>query len=790
MSKHPYGVFDVETTIVTSRGRKGNPFDPRNWLVLPGWKFPGERWGRGEFAATLEESRSHDWFRRLLAETNLLVGFNIKFDIHHAIMQSQENYDAWVDWIANGGQIWDCQLAEYLLDGMIPSSQYLSLDEVAPRYGGNVKVDEVKELWEAGINTDDIDPDLLYRYLVGNEATGEEGDLGNTELIFKGQLARARKYSQMKSILLNMGSLVYTIEAEYRGMYTDLPLGEQIAKELEEEIVQLKDKLMQYLPPDLPFEFNWGSRVQLSALIFGGDVKYKARVPIFDEDGNPTYKQVTKEHYELEDGRLMEVGEYDALAGDEPEHAPSLSRFKSGKRAGEPKTKKVKVNDLTQPKTRIEEFVYRFEGFTEPDKEWEGKTPGVYSTSSEVMEALGHRDIPFLKDLSRHAGAVKDLGTYFITDDGNGGKKGMLTLVDPDTLVIHHSLNHTATVTGRFSSTKPNLQNLSSGEKSQVKKVFVSRWRKEGKIIQSDFTALEIYIQAILTGSVQMLKDLADGLDMHCVRVAQSEGVEYNDELLLKCKGDDEKGIEPDPVWKSKRKKAKVFSFQRAYGAGIAKIAKSTGMSEEEAQAFADADAERYPEVEPYYEELSEQIARNSRETGQVVRHPDYPAKEIHLRRGYYRTPDNKLYAYLEQPAPKFLVERRGVWSSFSPTEIKNYVVQGSGAEWAKAAMWIAVRAFYRKRNFDGKAVLVNQVHDACYADAHNSVAVEAAALLHASMEAASAFMEWYFGWEQPVHVPSDTTWGESMAEEKAVPGLRDHLSEAREFVRQTYMGE
>lgn len=435
MTQEPYGVFDLETTIYTSYGRKANPFDERNWIVLAGWKYPSMKWGTADLFADQDQCRRGDWFINMLNRTKLLVGFNIKFDIHHAIVQRQENYDAWVDWVAAGGQIWDCQLAEYLLDGMGQASQYLSLDEVAPRYGGDVKIDEVKALWEAGVNTDDIDPDLLHRYLVGNPDSGDEGDLGNTEACFKGQLARARKHGQMKSLLLNMGSLVYTIEAEYRGMATDYELGCQIAEELEEELVELKAELAGYLDPDLPFEFNWGSRIQLSALIFGGDVKYKARAPIYNEDGSQAYTQKT-----VEEPVLDEAGE--------PVY------YKSGKKEGEPKVKKSKVDDRTKPKSRIEEFIYTFPGFTEPDQEWEGATPGVYSTSAEVMAALGEREIPFLKTLSRYAGAMKDLGTYFITDDGKGGKKGMLTLVHEDG-VIHHSLNHTSTVTGRFSSTKP-----------------------------------------------------------------------------------------------------------------------------------------------------------------------------------------------------------------------------------------------------------------------------------------------------------------------------------------------
>ena len=126
--------------------------------------------------------------------------------------------------------------------------------------------------------------------------------------------------------------------------------------------------------------------------------------------------------------------------------------------------------------------------------------------------------------------------------------------------------------------------------------------------------------------------------------------------------------------------------------------------------------------------------------------------------------------------------------TGFSPTEVKNYVVQGEGARWAKVAMWLSVRAFYARRNFDHMACLVNQVHDACYADAHNSVAFEAAALLHACMEAASEFVENYFGWPIPVPVPSDTTWGASMADELKVEGVRERAKHYREWLRTNYI--
>jgi DNA polymerase I-like protein with 3'-5' exonuclease and polymerase domains len=356
----------------------------------------------------------------------------------------------------------------------------------------------------------------------------------------------------------------------------------------------------------------------------------------------------------------------------------------------------------------------------------------------------------------------------------------MLTLVQPDG-IIHHMLNHTSTVTGRFSSSNPNLQNLPKEGKSKVKELFISRF-PGGKVIQSDFTSLEIYVQAILTRSKQLIADLQAGLDMHCLRVSQTANITYEEAYRL-CVGEAIKD------WKAKRNKAKVFSFRRAYGAGAASIAEAADMSVEEAQELIKAENARYPEIEKHFDKLTEEIKANSRPSKKFYVHPENPAIMCNPRKSYARTPDGKLYSYVEREAPEFLW-KKGTWTSFSPTEIKNYSVQGTGGEWAKAAMWIAIRAYYSRGNFDNLALLVNQVHDALYADSHPDVAFEAAALLHAAMEAASEFMEWYFGWTVPVPVPSDTKWGANMMDEQSVPeGFSERVMEYRLLMRKEYMG-
>jgi len=806
-----YTVWDIETSTKTEYKRKANPFSDENYVVCQGYsrgvigadtmgKPQSDYFGDGE---TIEEriaackNLPKDWFQKLLKGTKVLVGQNIKFDLLYALANPhshcEANLAAWMEWIVNGGVVWDIQLAEYLLQGMEQSSHMLSLDEIAPMYGGNVKLDEVKAMWEQGIPTIEIPEDLLLRYLVGDG--NDHGDIGNTELVFLKQYAAAKKNGQLRSILLNMGALVFTIEAERNGMYVDKQLGLELADKLSKKLQEAVEQLAAYLPKDLPFEFNWSSRFHKSALIFGGPVKYKAKAVVRGDDGEPVYYQKDEEHVYLKhekvvvDGKAtyktMPLREWQSL-----DHQPEPLRFTGGKNVGELKTKKVKVPDIERgPKTRIEDFEYHFDGFTKPDKRWEASEPGVYSTAANVIEELGNRDIPFLKTLSEVQAMTKDLGTYFIVTDEDGESKGMLTLVQLDS-IIHHMLNMTSTVTARLSSSNPNLQNLSKGQKSDVKLVFRSRFGEDGVICQSDFTSLEVFIQAILTGDTQLIADLIAGVDMHCMRLSVKEKMPY-EEVLRLCKNKD--GSVPPDVhkeWDYKRTKAKVFSFQRAYGAGVAKIAASTGMSEEEVQALVDAENERYPKIEEFYERLTTTIKRNRKPTKRTVEHPEVRGLMVQLGKSYSTTPDGKRYCYWESPSPKYLVEK-GILSSFSPTEIKNYVVQGEGGEWAKAAMWLSVRAFYFFKNFDGLALLVNQVHDAEYGDFHKKVAAKAAALLHACMEEASTFIEWWFRWELPLGVPSDTVWGPSMMDENPIddPVFDKALDKLRPWLRKRFIG-
>jgi hypothetical protein len=804
-----YRVFDIETSTKTEYKRKANPFSPDNYMVsyaaahgkltdpydkqrgsrVFGHYLPKGLTDRDERIAACKKP-GVTWFSDMLSGVKILVGANIKFDILYALANPNCNHEfnlrKWMEFVKRGGIVWDIQLAEYLLQGMETSSHMLPLNDMAPEYGGNVKLDEVKLLWDAGVDTIDIPEDLLMRYLCGYEEEGkwEHGDIGNTELVFRGQYAAAKANGQLRSLLLNMGSLMFTIECERNGMFVNQPLANELAAKTADKLATALVEVNGFIPADLPakLEFNWNSRFHKSALIFGGPVKYRDDAPVLDDEGNLTYYQCKQTHYLLTDGSTQECVSYD-IQVQRCDTVPLQVLFAGGKNKGQPKTKQVTVPDIKRgPKTRQEDFFYEFPGFTKPNAKWKSAEDGVYSTAAEVIDALGNRDIPFLQALKQVQSLTKDLGTYFIRyDEKKKQNVGMLTMVQLDS-IVHHMLNHTNTVTGRLSSSNPNLQNLSKGQKSDVKMIFESRHGENGVIIQSDFSSLEVYVQAILTKAEKLIEDLKSGIDMHCMRLAAKESMEYERVFEL-CK------IIADADWDYKRTKSKEFSFQRAYGAGVAAICESTGMSEDDVKALIAAEEARYPEIKQYFEARATLIKQGRVPIGLTVQHPDIPGLTVQLGKSYSTTPDGKLYCYKEQCAPKFMAEK-GTPRSFKPTEIKNYEVQGTGGEIAKAAMWLSLRAFYHYDNFNGRALLVNQVHDAEYVDAHNDVKLKAAALLHAVMEEASNFFSWWFNWKLPLPVPSDTVWGKNMGTEDKItdPNFAKAVAALKPWLRKQFM--
>lgn len=660
-----YLIFDLETSTYSSYGRKANPFDERNYIVSWGLKYQN-----GKKILTHLDNDLKEPPKGWLDGVDCIVGINLKFDLHF-IWDRPELHE----FFRRGGRIYDCQYARYLVTAQ--QHKWPSMNDMAAIYGGTQKEDKIKQYWQDGVQTIDIPKNELLEYL--------DYDLENTEIIFKGVRKEAKEKGMVKTVREHMEGLCSTIYMEYNGLKIDTVTAQKNQKILEDKLVAVSSHFDQYLPKfPKGFEFNWSSGDHLSALLFGGSVKYIVKEQQVDKDGKKLYASNTEKRPIL-DARGQPV------------------RFKTGKRAGEIKTKNVKVPDKTRPKMRnVEKFV-KFKGMTKPKKEWALAKEGVYKTDAKVLQELAEkRKISVAEKLLEYKKHDKDLGTYY-----KRGDKGMLMLIQ-DGDIIHHQLNNVQTETGRLSSSKPNMQNLPRGNTSEVREMFVSRFGKDGMVAELDYSQLEVVVQAFLTRDDNLIRDVNAGVDFHCKRLSVKLGEDY-DHVLKKCK------VDQDPWYDLERTKAKGFSFQRAYGAGKKAIAASTGMPEDEVQELIDAEDKLYPKVGAYNRWVARTVKKNATKT-------DLKSFRGYTRHfGWHPSPTGKRYGFTEYDAPDFLV-REGIPTSFKPTEMKNYSVQGAAGEMVLSVAGLLWRHFVNTKNYGGKAFIVNSVHDCFWFDIHKDV--------------------------------------------------------------------
>lgn len=773
-----YLVFDLETQIHKSHKRKANPWHPENFVVMRGWKMQGDKcasWHR------FTGKHKDNWLR-IDPRVTVLVGHNIKFDLLYEMANC--NNPELRAFFKRGGRIWDTQYAEYLLNMQDRRYHMVAMDQIAESYGGRVKIDQIKALWEAGVQTVDIDPDLLTDYLVGTEDEGRNsGDIGNTEKIYLGQLKAAKELGMMNAILQRMEGLGATIEMEYNGVMVDTERAYADLEKLNAKSAETEKELHQYVA-DIPEEvgFSWGSRVHTSCLIYGGTIKYQMRKPYTDEKtgelarkievekwplfkGNPV--NPTELWYDDERGLYCTADSIEVIPTDDGDHEVDTTNavwqdtFKGGKRVGEGRTKNVKVPG--ELKIKWQDYFYDLDGFvdksTVPDswktKNNDGAGNPLYSTSSDMIEELAKRDIPFLQAMGKLQALTKEIGTYYIRyDEKKKEHVGMLTCV-MDNGIVHHSLNHTSTVTTRLSSNNPNAQNFPRGDKSDVKAMFVSRFGEDGRMCELDYSQLEVVVQGLLSLDRNLVRDLNDKVDFHCKRVALKCSVSY-EFALFHCK---EEEAEDHDKWKFERTKCKNFSFQRAYGAGAAAIAADTGIDEEEIKQMIRNEEAEYPGVVRF----NSMVEAAVNDTATPFRAgPDEGYRTF--RKGFWQAPTGTCYRWRSYDAPSFL-KRKGIEDTFKPTEMKNYPVQGTGGEIVQMIIGRLWRYFMHKDNWGGKALLVNTVHDCVWLDVHKDHVQEVCRVVKKIMESVPMLLKKNFGIDCPVPFPVDAEAGINMLE-------------------------
>jgi DNA polymerase-1 len=498
-------------------------------------------------------------------------------------------------------------------------------------------------------------------------------DVENTEKIFLLQLAEAKAKGCLPLILVLNDALLATTEMMWNGMKVDATTLATACETYKKRIDHIEHVVKYGVNARYKFpDINLNSPKQLSSLLYGG-----------------TETHVTKEPN----------GEY-----------------KTGPKKGETKYKTV-------------EHEIKFPGYYKEEEikllKIEKTTHG-YSTSDEALQKLDKAKCPYLDYLINHRELDKQYNTYLLKTK---------ELLFPDN-VIYHNINNTATSTGRYSSSEPNLQNVTSGETSDIKQCYVSRF-KNGSIIEADFAQLEMVALAQLSRDGQLIDDINTGVDIHS---------ELFESLFMRLPS------------KEERKKFKRASFALIYGAGPAKIAAAVGITLAEAKSFIRAWHFRYPDTVAYWNDMVARAEANRQMGYGRDKETGTPLGSATLQ-----MPTGRLLTFVESVAP---------WNGkvgFSPNELKNYPVQ-SFATGDIVPLFIGklVRALLSHPQRE-RMLLVNTVHDSVVLDVAPDAVEECVKVLKNTFDNMPLYIQEVFGIELVVDLKAGISKGPNWAVQEEV---------------------
>jgi DNA polymerase I-like protein with 3'-5' exonuclease and polymerase domains len=161
-------------------------------------------------------------------------------------------------------RIWDCQLAEFIYSGQ--ENRFASLNETLEKYDLPTKKDLVAEYWAAGVSTEKIPVSILEEY--------NNWDVYTTKMLFDVQQNLLSE--KQKRLVYLAGEDLKTLQAaEYAGVKFDTAKADEKLSILTSEIESINDLIYKYLPDGIPQgTFNIDSGDHLSALLYGGTISF------------------------------------------------------------------------------------------------------------------------------------------------------------------------------------------------------------------------------------------------------------------------------------------------------------------------------------------------------------------------------------------------------------------------------------------------------------------------------------------------------------------------------------
>ena len=196
------------------------------------------------------------------------------------------------------------------------------------------------------------------------------------------------------------------------------------------------------------------------------------------------------------------------------------------------------------------------------------------STSAEILEELAN-EYEICDFILQHRKFSKLRSTY--TDS-------LPTLISKRDGRIHTTYNQATTVTGRLSSSNPNLQNIPirSEEGNKIRNAFCPQDKENYLMLSADYSQIELRLLAHVADDEHLIEAFNSNVDVHTLTASKVFGVPIEE------------------VTKDMRRKAKAVNFGIVYGQSKYGLAKSLNISNDEAGKFIDKYFESYPKIALY----------------------------------------------------------------------------------------------------------------------------------------------------------------------------------------------
>lgn len=345
-----------------------------------------------------------------------------------------------------------------------------------------------------------------------------------------------------------------------------------------------------------------------------------------------------------------------------------------------------------------------FEDLRLPTEGLKKTSSGHYSTAAGILEELQTRDPTGIIGLILEYREAEKLRSTYVD--------ALPALVNPHTGRIHSSFNQTGAITGRISSSDPNLQNIPirTDMGRRIRDAFIAT--PGYVLLAADYSQIELRILAHMSGDEALKRAFHEDQDIHATTAAAVNNIPI------------------EQVTRTQRSFAKAVNFGLLYGMGAFRLARDSEMTLAEAEAFITAYFERFPRVRKYLDGTKKMAAEQGYVETLLKRRRYFPALQSQV---------TSRQAAIDRQA----AEREAI----------NMPVQGTAADIMKLAM-VNLHAALRERGLGAKLTL--QVHDELVLEVPEKEADE-------TLELVKDIMENAYPLDVPLKVDANLgkNWGE-----------------------------